>query len=43
MVDAKERSIENQPSETAMTVAFCRALAAKDERDAIKGSVLTQP
>ena len=38
VLDAKERSIENQPSETAMTVAFCRALAAKDERDAIKGS-----
>jgi methyltransferase (TIGR00027 family) len=37
VLDAEKRSIENQPSETAMTVAFCRALAAKDERDAIKG------
>lgn len=38
VLEAKKRSIENQPSETAMTVAFCRALAAKDDRDTIKGS-----
>ena len=36
-VDSSGRSVENQPSETAMTVAFCRALAAKDEREEIKG------
>jgi len=36
LADSKS-SIENQPSETAMTVAFCRALAAMDNREAIKG------
>lgn len=36
-LDTRERTVENQPSETAMTVAFCRALAAKDEREEIKG------
>ena len=36
-LDARGRSVENQPSETAMTAAFCRALAAKDERAEIKG------
>ncbi|MEW5957134.1 MAG: SAM-dependent methyltransferase [Chloroflexota bacterium] len=34
--DRKE-SVENQPSESAMTVAFCRALAANDEREEIRG------
>jgi methyltransferase (TIGR00027 family) len=32
-----ERTVENQPSETAMTVAFCRALASMDDREDIKG------
>ena len=36
-LDVKKRSVENKPSETAMTVTFCRALAAKDEREEIKG------
>lgn len=35
--DAQKRSVENQPSETANIVAFCRALAAKEERADIKG------
>jgi len=35
--DAKERAVEYQPSETAMSVAFCRALAAREERTEIKG------
>jgi methyltransferase (TIGR00027 family) len=35
---AEEKStVEHQPSQTAMLVAFCRALAAKDEREEIKG------
>jgi methyltransferase (TIGR00027 family) len=34
---AEKRTVENQPSETAMSVAFCRALAAKDEREELKG------
>jgi methyltransferase (TIGR00027 family) len=33
----QERTVEEQPSSTAMTVAFCRALAARDEREEIKG------
>lgn len=36
--DAKKRSIENQPSETAMGVATARAYAAVDEREEIRGS-----
>lgn len=32
------RTVENKPSETAMSVAFCRALFAKDNRDEIKGA-----
>ena len=35
--DDPKRSVENQPSETAMTVAFCRALAARDERNLLQG------
>ena len=30
--DAKKQSVENQPSQSAMTVAFCRALAASEDR-----------
>jgi len=35
--DVKERTVENKPSETAIMVAFCRALAAKDDREGITG------
>ena len=35
--DAKKQSVENQPSQSAMTVAFCRALAASDERVELRG------
>lgn len=35
--DAQKLAVENQPSESALTVAFCRALAAKDEREEIRG------
>jgi methyltransferase (TIGR00027 family) len=35
--DAKEQSVDNKPSQTAMMVALCRALAAKDDREAIRG------
>lgn len=31
------RTVESKPSETALTVAFCRALAAKEERQELKG------
>ncbi|EGW39309.1 SAM-dependent methyltransferase [Desulfosporosinus sp. OT] len=34
---AKDRSVENQPSETANGVTFCRALAARDEREEFRG------
>ncbi len=34
---AKDSKIEDKPSESAMTVAFCRALAFKDDREEIKG------
>jgi methyltransferase (TIGR00027 family) len=37
-VDTTERSIEYQPSETAMATAFLRALSAHDEREEIRGS-----
>lgn len=37
VLEIKDRSVENQPSETAMTVAFCRALAATDEREELRG------
>ncbi len=30
---AKDKTVETQPSHTAMAVSFCRALAARDERD----------
>ena len=33
----EKRTIEDHPSETAMTVAFYRALANKDDREEIKG------
>lgn len=35
--DKKMGSVEHRPSETAMNVAFLRALAASDEREEIKG------
>jgi methyltransferase (TIGR00027 family) len=37
-LDVNKRSVENKPSESATVLAFCRALAAKDEREEIKGS-----
>ena len=36
-LNTDKRTVENQASETAMSVAFCRALASKDERGEIKG------
>jgi len=36
-LDASKRSVEDKPSESALLLAFCRALAAKDEREEIKG------
>jgi methyltransferase (TIGR00027 family) len=38
MPDVKDRTVEHQPSETAMTTAFCRALAYKEDRKEIQGS-----
>ena len=38
ILSADKRTVENQPSETAMNVAFCRALASKDDREEIKGT-----
>jgi methyltransferase (TIGR00027 family) len=35
--NVKESAVENQPSETALNIAICRALAALEERDEIKG------
>jgi methyltransferase (TIGR00027 family) len=35
--DSTEASVENKPSETALNVAICRALAAHEERTEIKG------
>jgi methyltransferase (TIGR00027 family) len=35
--DATKRSVEERPSATALSAAFCRALAAKDEREEIRG------
>ncbi|HPG40669.1 MAG TPA: SAM-dependent methyltransferase [bacterium] len=35
--DAAKQSVENQPSQSAMTVVFCRALAACDPRPETKG------
>jgi methyltransferase (TIGR00027 family) len=37
VLDVKSRAVEFQPSETAMTTAFCRALAFKEERKEIQG------
>jgi methyltransferase (TIGR00027 family) len=37
-LDVSKRSVENKPSESATVLAFCRALAAKDEREEIRGS-----
>jgi len=34
---AKQKSLEDKPSETAMTVAFCRALASVDDREELRG------
>ncbi len=34
---ANPKSLEDKPSETAMTVAFCRALATVDEREELRG------
>jgi methyltransferase (TIGR00027 family) len=33
----KNKSVEARPSESALTVAFCRALAANDDREEVKG------
>ena len=33
----EDKSVEKKPSETAQTVAFCRALASKEKRTVIKG------
>jgi methyltransferase (TIGR00027 family) len=35
--DLHERTVNDRPSATAMTVAFCRALAAHDDRNGITG------
>lgn len=32
-----KKTLADQPSDTAMTAAFCRALASKDEREEIRG------
>jgi len=37
MPDVKNRTVEHQPSETAMTTAFCRALAFLEDRKEIQG------
>lgn len=37
-VDVSKRSVEHQPSETALATATLRALAAHDEREEIRGS-----
>jgi methyltransferase (TIGR00027 family) len=36
--ETRQKSVENQPSETAMATATLRALAAHDEREEIRGS-----
>jgi methyltransferase (TIGR00027 family) len=38
MPDIKSRTVEHQPSETAMTTAFCRALAYREDRKEIQGA-----
>jgi methyltransferase (TIGR00027 family) len=35
--DAGKKSLDDRPSDSAQTVAFCRALAARDERQEIRG------
>ncbi|MEN6335535.1 MAG: SAM-dependent methyltransferase [Phycisphaerales bacterium] len=35
--DPQKQSVEEQPSESAMGVAFCRALGARDERPGLRG------
>ncbi|MEN6426219.1 MAG: SAM-dependent methyltransferase [Phycisphaerales bacterium] len=35
--DSQSQSVENRPSDSAMGVTMCRALAAKDERQGLKG------
>ena len=35
--DAEKRSLEDRPSDSAMSVAFCRAFATKDEREELRG------
>jgi methyltransferase (TIGR00027 family) len=37
-IDVNERSVEHQPSETALATATLRALATHDEREEIRGS-----
>jgi len=36
-VSARQRSVENHPSESAMFVTYCRALGAKEDREEIRG------
>jgi methyltransferase (TIGR00027 family) len=36
-LDVTKRSVKNKPSESALLLTFCRALAANDEREEIKG------
>jgi methyltransferase (TIGR00027 family) len=36
-VDAAKRTVDNHPSETALNVTMCRALATTDERSEIRG------
>ncbi len=37
VLDKEERTVEKQPSETALSVAFCRALASKESRKKVQG------
>ncbi|MGD8780375.1 MAG: SAM-dependent methyltransferase [Ignavibacteria bacterium] len=36
-LNQEDRTVEKQPSETALSVAFCRALASKESRKELKG------
>lgn len=36
-ISGKKKTLADQPSDTAMTAAFCRALASKDESEEIRG------
>ena len=38
ILNEEERAVEKKPSETAQSVAFCRAAASKDKRTEIKGT-----